>query len=120
MAYPPTGYKRGRPRKGEIRPESPSQALRNKWNEANPELFISSRRAAKLKHHMLHPEAKAAYQKSFLLRQAGWKGTTIGVPMFDLPHHQSGVLITRGFDHEQVINVAIDDYEEDSLQACSC
>jgi hypothetical protein len=94
--------------------------IRNRWKAANYELSLELARTSMAKNRLLDPERYAGYNKSFLLRQAGWKGTTIGVPMFDLPHHQSGVLITRGFDHEQVISVAIDDYEEDSLKACGC
>jgi len=72
MAFTPTGYKPGRPRKGEIRPLTPAMTIRNKWKAANYELALEIQResARKLKEH--DPEYFDRAAKAYRLRKKGW------------------------------------------------
>ena len=77
MANKPTGYPVGRPRKGEIRPNSPvtlSKAKwRNEWKESDPEGFAAYQREANAAHKARHPERVKAQMKAAYERSKQWK-----------------------------------------------
>ncbi len=74
--YVPTGYPRGRPRKGEIRPLSKPAKWQRKWRAENPELARKKSRVESAKWRAENPERYAMHQRNYLLRKKGWEEAT--------------------------------------------
>lgn len=78
----PTGYKKGRPRKGEIRPETPGGKQKAEWREKNHERSLEINRASTAKllaEDPNYPERVRNYLKAYYLRKKGWAGTKLSV-----------------------------------------
>jgi hypothetical protein len=72
MAYVPTGFPRGRPRKGEIRPPTPG-ALAQAKRRANMSAEEKQIQADYQRlWHLAHPGAKAASNKRSRQREVHW------------------------------------------------
>jgi hypothetical protein len=101
MAYKPTGYKPGRPRKGEIRPETPGGKASEKWRKANYERALELGRASNERFRESSPYRWAEIQRDYRLRKKGW-GTTklIG---------GNGAVLARDVKPGTVINAQTDD-----------
>lgn len=75
----PTGYKPGRPRKGEIRPETPQGKRNAIWREKNYERAKEINRNSTTKFKLNHPERVKEIDKGVILRKKGWAGTKLSV-----------------------------------------
>lgn len=77
MAYVPTGFPRGRPRKGEIRPPTPGGVQQAKWRERqlalNPEEYRAQQAMYQQLWHLANPGAKAKSQKAYEQREVHWQ-----------------------------------------------
>lgn len=74
MTYKPTGFPLGRPRTGEMRPQTPRTIWARKQYLAlkdNPE-FQEQRRAISREHYWKDPERAAFLQKKALQRKRAW------------------------------------------------
>jgi hypothetical protein len=79
-----SGYGKGRPRKGEIRPTSIGAKLSQLWRLRHPELAKTRSREASVKFKRNNPELVKKHQRSYLQRKAGWGNTKISVrPVVD-------------------------------------
>jgi len=104
MAYKPTGYKKGRPRKGEIRPETPGGKANARWRRKNPEKSAEINREGNRKFVREKRERWDEIQRGVRLRKKGWDGTKLIVG-------DSCVNIKLGKNQFQVILVQADSYE---------
>jgi len=79
MAYAPTGYKPGRPRKGEIRPETPGGKAAAEWRAKNHDRALELGRAQNERFREQNPWRWAEIQRAVTLRRKGWGKTTLAV-----------------------------------------
>lgn len=74
--YTPTGFRRGRPRKGEIRPPTPGGVWQAEWRERqkaeNPDYFVIQADYQRL-WQLANPGKKAEVSKGYLQREAHWE-----------------------------------------------
>lgn len=101
MAYKPTGYPTGRPRKGEIRPETKQGKACREWRERNREKNLEMQRMYNQKFREEQPERWAEIQRGVRLRKKGWDGTKLSVGMLK-------VNIELGRNKDQVILAQVD------------
>lgn len=103
MAYAPTGYKPGRPRKGEIRPETKTGKASAKWREQNYERALELGRAQNERFREQNPWRWAEIQRNVALRKEGWGTTKLYVKpsMVVVSNVEPGkVIIAQTDDHE--------------------
>lgn len=72
MAYKPTGYPPGRPRKGEVRPDTPKKAAARAYYERNKsdEEFLERRREAVREWYWRDPEHALALSRASKIRMS--------------------------------------------------
>jgi len=96
-----TGYKRGRPRKGEIRPETPGGKAAEKWRRENPERAAEINRAGQIKFKEHSYEKTLANARDSYRRLKDWRSTK-------LSFGNDAIDIHWGSNNDQVINCQID------------
>ena len=72
MAYQPTGYPKGRPRRGEIRPLTKKTIARREWYYDHLDREQARNRAANLKFRIEQPERWKEINASSKLRAKLW------------------------------------------------
>ena len=75
----PTGYKPGRPRKGEIRPTTKGGLASYEWYYSDHEHAKKLNREKMRRYRTEDPERMANYNKTARLRRIGWGDTIITV-----------------------------------------
>ena len=77
MAYIPTGFPRGRPRKGEIRPLTPGGVAQAEWRRQqlakDPVGYRQLLADYQRMWQLAHPGAKSLSQKKYLQREASFE-----------------------------------------------
>jgi len=79
MTYVKTGYKPGRPRKGEMRPLTPARRYRLDWYEKNskdPE-FLEKRAAAQRAWYWNNVKRARALKRDYAKRKKAWEKARI-------------------------------------------
>lgn len=76
--YVPTGFPRGRPRKGEIRPYNKRAALKKERYHTDS-TYRERALAASAAWIQAHPERKREYQRAYLRRRSAWNSYEVGV-----------------------------------------
>jgi hypothetical protein len=73
MAYTPTGYPRGRPRKGELRPTSPAAVKLAEWRERNYDHWIEMNREYQREWRAKNPERSKEISRGTRIRKKKWE-----------------------------------------------
>jgi hypothetical protein len=73
MAYKPTGYPRGRPRKGELRPTSPAAVKLAEWRERNYDHWIETNREYQREWRAKNPERSKEIDRNAQIRKKKWE-----------------------------------------------
>lgn len=80
MAYVATGFPRGRPRKGEIRPLTPGGVAQAEWRRKQLTLDTEGYRALLANYqrlwHLANPGSKKQSQTKYLQREASFANNT--------------------------------------------
>jgi hypothetical protein len=79
----PTGFPRGRPRKGEIRPVTPGGLASAKWREENYELYLKRNREYSVKWRAKNPERAREIGQSYRNRARLWKNDVVAHAIAD-------------------------------------
>lgn len=71
--HKPTGFSRGRPRKGELRPPTPGGLWSAKWREENPELYLERNKQYVAKFRKENLERVLEIERNARIRAKLWK-----------------------------------------------
>lgn len=71
--HKPTGYPKGRPRLGEVRPTTPGGIESKQWREANPELYLERNREYTRRWRANNYERVIEIEKNTVLRKQARK-----------------------------------------------
>jgi len=102
MGYGPTGYKPGRPRKGEIRPETPGGKQAASWRERNYERSIEIVRESHERFREQRPERVKEIQRGVVLRRKGWGDVKL-IPAEMTNYDGTGVIAVGGEPGQAII-----------------
>jgi hypothetical protein len=73
MAYEKTGFPRGRPRKGELRPASPNAENQARWRAKNAEYYRVINRNYQSEWVAANPERAREIKRNTYLRKKLWE-----------------------------------------------
>lgn len=77
--YKPTGYKPGRPRKGEIRPVTKTGLQSAKWRANNYERALELGRISSVMFRLENYEREREICRNYRIRRKAWAGIKISV-----------------------------------------
>jgi hypothetical protein len=72
MTYKPTGFPRGRPRKGEFRPRSPRAESIMKWRKKNYEYWLEKNREYQANWRSTNRERSKEISRNCYVRKKAW------------------------------------------------